>query len=198
MLNIEKLRLYKSYLNTLQNTLDKYFENQKEYICCKKGCSLCCEKGIYPYSEIEYAYLVLGFFQLDKEKQVEILERIKSLKDEYLKSDKNEKFIHRCPFLDESGSCQVYEYRGIICRTFGLLQMNKDGKITRPFCGDKGLNYSKVFDEDDMLDLEAVKNLGYKHYPQAFEITLGRLTDKRIFTDEILDFGEEKPLIEWL
>ena len=81
MLDFEELKLYKQYLNTLQNLLDSYSENQKEYLACKKGCAYCCEKGQYPYSRLEFDYLLAGFVNLPDNEKLEIIERIKTLKE---------------------------------------------------------------------------------------------------------------------
>ena len=46
------MKKYQLFLKELDNKLSLYFDQHKEYICCKKGCSLCCEKGDYPISKI--------------------------------------------------------------------------------------------------------------------------------------------------
>lgn len=199
MLNLEELRLYKQYLNTIQSFLDKYFDDQKEYLCCKKGCAYCCEKGTYPYSQLEFDYLMLGFLKLDFENQQKIIKRIEILKDEYEKSEDKEKFMHKCPFLNEENVCMVYDYRGLICRTFGLLKPNQDGEIIMPFCQSLGLNYSKVYNcEKKMLDPELVEKFGYKNSPKAYPLSFKTLMSKDLFEGVEINFGEIKSLIEWL
>ena len=73
---------YKRYLNSISEYLDKYFEDQQEYICCKKGCAHCCEKGKYPLTELEFKYILLGFFKIDPEERQNVIRRIKKLKFE--------------------------------------------------------------------------------------------------------------------
>lgn len=193
MLDFEKLKLYKQYLNTIQDLLDNYFENQKEYISCKKGCAYCCQKGQYPYSQLEFDYLIMGYMNLEKEKQEEILNRIKELKE----TCKGE--MYRCPFLGNDNSCMVYDYRGLICRTFGLLKPDKNGEIIMPFCQSLGLNYSKVYDKQrKVLDEKLIKNGNYKNTPKAYQIGLKTLMSEDLFDGEPLHFGEIKSLIEWL
>ena len=197
--NIEELRDYKRYLNSLQVILDKFFEDQKEYICCKKGCSYCCETGAYPFSKIEFDYLTMGFFQLAPDVRDEVINRMIDLKEEYNKLPEGQKFLHRCPFLGNDGVCTVYEYRGIICRTFGLLHSTGDHSLDMPFCQEKGLNYSKIYDEKTgKFSEELIKKHGYKNYPKKFPISLRDITNKDIFGDISIDFGEIKPLIKWL
>lgn len=199
MLNFEELKLYKQYLNTIQAFLDNCFENQKEYLCCQKGCAHCCKKGAYPYSQLEFDYLMVGFFKMEAKEQQEVIKRIKDLKEEYDKCDNKEKFMYRCPFLNENNICTVYDYRGLICRIFGLLKPNKDGEIIMPFCQSLGLNYSKVYNkEKKMLDDELVKKLGYKNTPKAYDLSFKTLMSKDLFENVEIDFGEIKSLVEWL
>ena len=114
-------------------------------------------------------------------------------------AENKEKFMYRCPFLNDEKVCTVYDYRGLICRTFGLLKPNKDGKINMPFCQSLGLNYSKVYNkEKKMIDENLVKDLGYKNTPKAYQIDLKTLMSKDLFEDVVLDFGEVKSLVDWL
>ena len=148
MFDYEQLKIYKQYLNTIQAFLDKCFEEQKEYLYCKKGCAYCCERGTYPYSQIEFDYLMIGFLNLDMETKNEVVARIKTIKEEYGNSENKEKFKHRCPFLNQENICLVYDYRGLICRIFGLLKPSQDGEIIMPFCQSLGLNYSKIYNKE--------------------------------------------------
>lgn len=199
MLDFNKLELYKKYLNTIQSFLDKYFEDQKEYICCKKGCAHCCEKGAYPYSQLEFDYLILGFFKMDLKEQQKVIKRIQDLKEEYAQIEDKEKFMYRCPFLNEEKVCTIYNYRGLICRTFGLLKPDKNDEIIMPFCQSLGLNYSTVYNrEEKKIDLELIKQNGYKNRPKAYDLSFKTLMSKDLFQNEVIDFGEIKSLIEWL
>ena len=190
---------YKQYLNVLTEQLNIFFEDQKEYICCKKGCSLCCEKGTYPYSELEFKYLLLGFFQIEHIERQKVINRIKELKRQYELFEDKQNFSHRCPFLSDDNICLVYDCRGLICRTFGLLTELDDGSLTLPFCSTLGLNYSKVYLKDEKkIDYEAIKKLGYKNYPLPRRTNLKTLMSKEIFIDDPINFGEIKALIEWL
>ena len=199
MLDFEELKLYKKYLNTIQFYLDKYFEDQKEYICCQKGCAYCCQKGMYPYSRLEFDYLMVGFFKIDLKEQQAVIKRIQALKKEYEAFENKDKFMHRCPFLSDENICTVYNYRGLICRTFGLLKPNADEEIIMPFCQSLGLNYSKVYNrEKKMLDVELVQKHGYKRTPKAYDLSFKTLMNKDLFQDAKIEFGDIKSLIEWL
>jgi hypothetical protein len=93
----------------------------------------------------------------------------------------------------------VYEFRALICRTFGLITLQESGKYTLPFCYSLGLNYSKVYNsENKKIDYEKIKNLGYKNNPEAHRTDLKNLVSPAIFKDEPLNFGKIKSLIDWL
>ena len=195
----EDFAKYKRYLNTISDILNNYFENQKEYICCQKGCAHCCERGQYPISQLEFNYLLLGFFKLDMKEQQSVIKRIQALKEEYSKCENKEKFMYRCPFLSENKICTVYEFRALICRVFGLFTLHESGTMSIPFCHSVGLNYSKVYDSiNKKFDYEKVKELGYKEEPTFHRTNLKMLMSPEFFEDEPLNFGEIKSLIDWL
>ena len=72
------LENYEKYLNLITNKIEGFFEKQKPYIFCKKGCAKCCEKGEYPWSEIEFKFIMKGFSLLDPSIQNEIKEKVVS------------------------------------------------------------------------------------------------------------------------
>lgn len=199
MLSLKQIEPYKQYLHTVQAYLDKYFDNQKEYLSCQKGCAYCCKKGTYPLSQIEFEYLLIGFFKLNFKEQQDVIKKIQNLKQEYNSSDNKEKFMYQCPFLSDDNFCMVYDYRSLICRTFGLLKFDKDEKIIIPFCRTLGLNYSKVYNQEkNMLDDELIKKYGYKNSPKAYDLSFKTLMNNELFKDLNIDFGEIKSLVEWL
>lgn len=190
---------YKQYLNTIAETLNTFFEDQKEYICCKEGCAHCCEHGQYPVSDIEFKYMLLGLFKIETQERMEVIRRIKALKEEYKNCENKKDFMHKCPFLSDTGNCLIYDFRGLICRIFGLITIHESGEYSLPFCHELGLNYSKVYNpKTKRLDYNKIKELGYKKMPNAHKTNLKRLMSSDFFTDEPINFGEIKPLIEWL
>lgn len=193
-----KLANYLLYLQVLTNKLNGFFENQKEYIACTRGCGKCCKKAQFPFTEIEFLFLLQGFFRLDKSLQEQIMLKIEKIISDK-KVSKEEKFRYDCPFLINN-ECSVYHYRGIICRSFGLMYF-KDGvdeKSKIPFCAFEGLNYSTVIDkEKNNLSEEKYKKLGYKEEPKAFNISYRALTDDEFGKGFDFEFGEIKPLIDW-
>lgn len=189
------------FLTVLAKKLKTYFDNQKEYIHCKEGCSLCCEEGEYPCSELEFEFLKIGFATLPSELQLKVVQNINELKNKRANFT-GETFTYKCPFLINN-RCSIYNYRMIICRTFGLPYFidNEDGsqRIKTPFCVEHGLNYSDVYDRDrKVISSKMYQTKGYKNEPVAFNLSLKFIINRLGKEGMKLDFGEEKSLIDWL
>jgi Fe-S-cluster containining protein len=202
MVEQERMDKFYQFIRVIMERINSHFEDQKEYIHCKEGCSLCCEKGEYPCSELEFEFLKIGFTGLDKETQQQIVNNVIQLKAEK-EQCADKLFMHKCPFLINH-RCSVYPFRMIICRTFGLSYYDKDEYEKRnvlkvPFCIEQGLNYSEVYDQKNKsFSTELFKKTGYKNEPLTYNLGVEFLVKK--FGQEImnLDFGEFKRLIDWL
>ena len=195
--------LYEKFIRVITGRINEHFENQKEYIHCKEGCAHCCSSGEYPCTELEFEYLSIGFSYLPKEIQDKIFDNIEKLKEEKA-NFKGNRFLYTCPFLINN-KCSVYNHRMIVCRTFGLIYYNDNYEVTKtnpvkvPFCFEKGLNYSDVYDkEKNNLSMEKYKALGYKNEPVAYNLNFKQFRE-RVGKEMLnLEFGEEKSLVEWL
>lgn len=185
---------YIRYLNFLNKKLEKFFEKQRPYIVCKKGCAECCKDAQFPYTEIELKYLLQGSMLLDEETQNLIDNNIKNIKEKKLLSNDSD-FKYDCPFLIDN-VCSLYQYRGIVCRTFGLLTSKKE-KVQVPFCHKFGLNYSNVIEDNKISDV-MFKESGIEIEPIAFNIDYSFLTSSLFENEFNINFGEKKPLIDWL
>ena len=187
---------YEKYLIFLNNKLEEFFERQKPYIKCHKGCAKCCKNAEFPYSKMEFKYLLSGFLTLDKEVQDKIENKIKETVDRK-KEFKGDKFLYDCPFLIND-VCSVYEYRGVVCRAFGLIESVKNGNSKIPFCAFKGLNYSNVLDvEKKMITDEKFKASGIEEEPVSFNVGYNFLTDEAFENKYNFKFEEKKALIDW-
>lgn len=192
------LNNYLDYLAFINKKLEKFFDKQKDYIFCKKGCGLCCKNAQFPYSKIEMQYLFLGAKALPKEvfDKIELnIEKIVKEKENF----KGEKFVYDCPFLIDD-ICSIYNFRGVICRSFGLMSIIKgtDKKNQVPFCYAKGLNYSNVIDPDmGQVSGEKYRQTGIKEEPLAFNVSYEFLTGKDFEEAFNFSFGEKKPMIDW-
>ena len=191
---------YCDFLSILSAKINKDFEEQKEYIHCAEGCSLCCKNGEYPCSELEFELLKVGISSLPGEVLEQIFKNIESVKKE--KNEfKGKTFSYKCPFLIND-RCSVYPYRMIVCLTFGLsyfVNENGENRIKTPFCVEHGLNYSDVYDFDKKeVSTQLYKAKGYKNEPLAYNLSLDFIINNLGKECMKLDFGEEKALIDWL
>ena len=193
---ISMIENYIVYLKYIDTKINDFFKRQKPYIMCKKGCAMCCKNAQIPYTKIEMDYLMLGAWNLPDEQKRQVAENVKKVlkqKEEY----KGDDFRYDCPFLIDN-VCSVYDFRGIICRSFGLMTVGKDGRIKVPFCCFQGLNYSNVMEDNcNKISSEKFKKLGYKEEPVAFNVNYEFLTDPDFEKGFHFEFGEKKPLIDW-
>lgn len=174
------LRRYELFLEKFDRRLEKYFEEQCEFVRCKEGCSACCKIGEYPFSRLEAEYLMSGFVRLPSEIKEKIRHEIKLLKAEQPK-------MYKCPFLVDD-KCVVYKFRGIICRVHGLAWFD-GAKIQLPYCVNKGLNYAKVFDRET----------GEVFLPNPIKehLRIDSILRSRSAEAYELECGEIRPLIKW-
>ena len=188
---------YEIFLYTLNKELQKMFDNQAEFIKCKEGCSYCCEQGEYPFSELEFNYLIEGYKQLDSNTKKIIKENIKQINKEKSKNT-DKMFMHKCPFLIDK-RCSVYKNRGIICRTFGLLCEHNDGRLTIPFCHEYGLNYAQLYDKElgQLIDERDGIKLS-KTEPAAFRIERDNIMNLSIAKNLNIVWGDSKTMIDFI
>lgn len=195
------MALYEKYLDFIGEKLAKFFKQAEAFVFCKEGCSHCCEKGQYPYSELEFKYLLYGSLNLPPETLQQIDKNIYELKQSAkdLTEEERKKFMYRCPFLIDK-KCSVYMHRGLICRTHGLaFYLNETENFKIPGCADLGLNYSNVVDKNHkMFSREKFNKLGIKEEPLAYNLSLKFLYGCEAAKILNLEFGENKLLIDWL
>ena len=73
------LEKYQEFLKEFDSIMEELFKQHKRYIKCKKGCSICCEQGDYPFSQVEFGYLTQGFLGLPPEKNQSFNEKLQTL-----------------------------------------------------------------------------------------------------------------------
>lgn len=189
---------YMFYMTYLTRKLEGFFNDQAPFIFCKKGCAKCCQNGEYPFSKIEFDYLMVGFLQLPVDIQQKIMEKVKKLKEKKKNYNGKEAFVYECPFLFND-ECSVYNFRGIICRSFGLMSINNSGENSKiPFCAYEGLNYSNVLDsKTGIISQKKFDKLGIKEEPNAYNVSYSFLTSSNIEESFHIQFGDKKQLLDW-
>lgn len=188
---------FEKFLDMLDKKLEQFFLSQQPYIFCKKGCAKCCQNAQFPFSEIEFKYARQGYEKLSKNAQNIIKNNIKKILEK--KNNTNmDNFTYTCPFLINN-ECSIYKYRGIVCRTFGLLHIEAQNGSDVPFCALEGLNYSNVFDPATKKFSPAMfKTLDTEIEPVAFNLKYDFLTDEEFAKGYGFKFGKVKPLIDWI
>lgn len=192
---------YEKYLEIIDSYLGKFFEQQKPYIFCKEGCSICCESGTYPFSKLEFDYLMIGYEKLANDVKSQIQKNIKHLKEERKKT-KEGKFLHVCPFLLNK-KCSIYKYRALVCRSYGLMSFyyNKEGeqRYHIPCCVEKGLNYSNVYDKKTgSFPTEKWEKTGIEVEPVSHNVSLAFLLNNEMSQSLNLGLNPQKILMDWL
>ena len=175
------LKKYEQFLKEFDKKLTKYFDEQKEYICCREGCSGCCEVGDYPFTQLEMMYLMEGYKKLPANLQLEIKNNLMRIKSNRVSTH----LFYKCPFLINN-KCSVYNNRGITCRTFGLAYLTEDKVVKLPECVNEGLCYSKV-SKDGVLTVEPVKE----------NLSLLEIINSDLAKKHKLEFGMSRSLIDW-
>lgn len=191
---------YTKYLEIIDAYLAEFFEQQRPYIFCKEGCSSCCESGVYPFSQLEFNYLMMGFENLSEDDKVQVLKKIKQLKTEK-ENYKDGKFLYACPFLINN-CCSVYDYRALICRSYGLASFYTDNEGKKnyqiPFCVSQGLNYSSVYDEKvGTFTTDKWKKSGIEVEPVSHNVSLEFLANNDLTQHLGLELNMPKSLIDW-
>jgi len=140
-MNIDFSPFFKKYediVMTAETVFDRVKKQYPEYVVCQVGCSDCCH-ALFDLTLIEAMYVAHQFnrkFQgADREKLIEKANRsdrelykIKKKAYKDFEAGKSEDDIlmemaetrSRCPLLNEADQCDLYEYRPITCRFYGI------------------------------------------------------------------------------
>lgn len=175
------LKKYELFLKDFDKKLKKYFSQQSEHICCKEGCSGCCEIGDYPFTQLEMMYLMEGFKNLPTETKIQVKNNLMAIK----KNRFSTHLFYKCPFLINK-KCSVYKYRGLTCRTFGLAYLIDKKTVKVPECANEGLCYSKVYKDGELVTEPIKENL-----------SLLKITNSQLAKSHKLEFGESRSLVDW-
>ncbi len=138
-MNLEPyFKQYEALLKTADDIFNKVKKEYPEEVKCKQGCADCCY-ALFDMTLIEALYIKHHFEEclegLEKEKRLEVANRIdrqiyKLKRNAYkeLEAGKKEADILRslagkkvqCPLLNDQNTCDLYEYRPLTCRLYGI------------------------------------------------------------------------------
>jgi len=120
---------YKEFAEKVSQSFEKIRQKYPSEFQCKNGCHECCK----PKLTVNYLEktAIKDFLELYP-KRIELLRNLKK---------KNPHKGKRCEFLDEQGSCIIYETRPIVCRSHGAPLQFADPENTNK---DKALRFRDV------------------------------------------------------
>jgi Fe-S-cluster containining protein len=122
---------YKSILERADRHFTQVLETQPQNLQCGAGCSLCCY-GLFEIGSGDVPLVAEGLAALHPSRRKKIIRRALEIVESSAHPNlrecspgEKEAFFDRtqstpCPNLDETGRCMIYEYRPLVCRTFGL------------------------------------------------------------------------------
>jgi Fe-S-cluster containining protein len=218
-MEIDFTPFFKQY-EELVASADAVFERvQKEFpecVKCKVECSDCCH-ALFDLSLIEALYINTQFNRLFKDEERErmivkanradrAVYKLKKKAYKDLKAGKNEDEIMqamskeriRCPLLNDSNICDMYEYRPITCRLYGI--PTDIGGVAHT-CGKSGfvggkkyptVSLDKIHNRLYEISSELVKTIRSRHLQMAdmfVPLSMALLTD---YDEEYLGIKSRK------
>lgn len=122
---------YKRILLEADAFFGRVMASQPENLQCGRGCSLCCH-GLFEIGSGDVPVIAEGLAELHPARRRKIVRRAMDIMESTAhpnlrecSPEEKEAFFDRtehvpCPALSESGECEMYEWRPLVCRTFGL------------------------------------------------------------------------------
>jgi Fe-S-cluster containining protein len=149
------------YLNLRKKIADTFAAialQNKAKMACKKGCSSCCLPGL-TVSPVEFEFI--------KEHLAKLPELLNSTLAEEQSRSVSPK---SCPFLDQGGSCTIYDVRPIICMSHGVpVKFRTSDRVDKSVCH---LNFKDGLSEladSSFLNLDLINSIlaliNAKDYP---------------------------------
>lgn len=122
---------YKRVLLEADAFFSRVMAEQPENLQCGRGCSLCCY-GVFEIGSGDVPVIAEGLARLQPSRRQKIIRRAEAILQSTghpnlraCSPEEKEAFFERtsavaCPALSEAGECEMYEFRPLVCRTFGL------------------------------------------------------------------------------
>ncbi len=206
---------YEELVGVIDNIFGRVKKKCGDRVCCKTGCSDCCN-ALFDLTLIEALYINHRFNEnftgKDREEIIERANRAdrkayKIKRNAYKMHEKGENEVKilasvgaervRCTLLNMKELCDLYSYRPITCRLYGIPTAIQGMGHT---CGKSGfkegvqyptVNMDKIHDKLYEISAELVAFIKTKHLKMAdilMPVSMALLTD---FSDEYLGITEE-------
>ncbi|MBM4135506.1 MAG: hypothetical protein FJ241_01585 [Nitrospira sp.] len=211
--------LFSQYVNVARKADILFKTIQEKYplsVLCRLHCCDCCHAvfGVFP---IEAAYINYHFNKLERKIRRDVLRRAEKAEAEMLKAKDRLKVFEddpkmkvfglgkqrvRCPLLQDSEECVLYEKRPIICRIYGVPYSVKDGGKEMSFvCGISGfeekatyptVKLDRLYQELVRLSKDLLTEAGYLNPGAKASLMLPLARVLRMPFEEIMqgNFGE--------
>jgi Fe-S-cluster containining protein len=207
---------YEKIVDLVDSAFERVKKQNGDLVKCESGCSDCCH-ALFDLTLVEAIYINHRFLELFKDqKREEIIERansadrkiykIKRQAFKEIEKGQNEVKILadigaervRCPLLDKEDRCELYQYRPITCRVYGIPTAIQGMSHT---CGKSGfeeggkystINMDKLYQNLYKLSEEFVAIIQSKHLKMAdilVPVSMALITD---YDDEYLGVKKEE------
>ena len=211
--------LFSEYANMARKADHLFRSIQEKYpmsVKCRVRCCDCCHAvfGVFP---IEAANINYHFNRLDRKVRRDALRRAEKAEVEMLKAKDRLKVFEedpkmkvfglgkqrvKCPLLQDSEECVLYENRPVICRVYGVpYTLNKGDKEVSYVCGisnfEEKTSYpavklDNIYHELVRLSTELLAEAGYLNPASKADLMLPLARVLRMPFEEIMkgNFGE--------
>ena len=211
--------LFSQYVNVARKADVLFKTVQEKYplsVRCRLHCCDCCHAifGVFP---IEAAYINYHFNRIERKVRRDVLRRAEKAEVEMLKAKDRLKVFEddpkmkvfglgkqrvRCPLLQDSEECVLYEKRPIICRIYGVpYSLKKENKEISYVCGISGfeekasyptVKLDKLYQELTNLSQNLLTDAGYLNPVAKASLMLPLARILRMSFDDIVkgNFGE--------
>ena len=161
---------YVSILDRADAHFAKVLAEQPAAMQCRQGCTGCCH-GLFEIGTADVSMIQEAMRILDEPARERLKSRARAIFESTLhptlrdcSPEEKEAFFERadeipCPALDDAGACSIYEYRPIVCRTFGL-PLREGRKYLGQECELNFIGVKKAVKESVAWDLEWEDVLG--------------------------------------
>lgn len=109
---------YRALVEKVDGFAQQALQRRRQDMACRAGCDGCCHL-LLEVSPVEAEVVRAALKALPQTRQDSIRKRAEAA----------DPAAPRCPMLDETGQCEVYEARPLVCRTQGLALSYPEGVI---------------------------------------------------------------------